>query len=57
LGHATVVIAVAEYLVERGADVNWIGWDHLTPLDVPNAPRRSTWSSGCAVGCQDGSQR
>ena len=26
--------AVAEYLVGRGADVNWIGWDHLTPLDV-----------------------
>jgi len=26
--------AVAEYLVERGADVNWIGWDHMTPLDV-----------------------
>jgi uncharacterized protein len=25
---------VAEYLVARGADVNWIGWDHLTPLDV-----------------------
>jgi uncharacterized protein len=25
---------VAQYLVERGADVNWIGWDDLTPLDV-----------------------
>lgn len=21
-------------LVERGADVNWVGWDDLTPLDV-----------------------
>ena len=25
---------VAEYLLERGADLNWIGWDDLTPLDV-----------------------
>ena len=25
---------VARYLVEHGADVNWVGWDHLTPLDV-----------------------
>jgi ankyrin repeat protein len=24
----------AEYLLERGADVNWIGHDHKTPLDV-----------------------
>ena len=29
---------VAEYLLDRGADVNWLGWDHLTPLD---AARRS----------------
>jgi ankyrin repeat protein len=25
---------VAEYLLDRGADLNWIGWDDLTPLDV-----------------------
>jgi hypothetical protein len=25
---------VAEYLLERGADLNWVGWDDLTPLDV-----------------------
>jgi uncharacterized protein len=25
---------VAQYLVEHGADMNWIGWDDLTPLDV-----------------------
>jgi uncharacterized protein len=25
---------VAKYLVAHGADINWIGWDHLTPLDV-----------------------
>ena len=25
---------VAEFLVERGADPNWIGWDDLTALDV-----------------------
>jgi len=24
--------AAAEYLLERGADINWIGWDDLTPL-------------------------
>ncbi|MGH9134655.1 MAG: ankyrin repeat domain-containing protein [Ilumatobacteraceae bacterium] len=29
---------VAEFLAGRGADVNWIGWDDLTPLD---AARRS----------------
>jgi hypothetical protein len=26
--------STAEYLIERGADLNWIGWDDLTPLDV-----------------------
>jgi len=26
--------AVAEYLLSRGADRNWIGYDHKTPLDV-----------------------
>jgi uncharacterized protein len=26
--------AAAEYLLDRGADVNWVGWDGLTPLDV-----------------------
>jgi uncharacterized protein len=25
---------VAEYLLDRGADINWVGWDDLTPLDV-----------------------
>jgi uncharacterized protein len=25
---------VARYLVEHGADVNWVGWDDLTPRDV-----------------------
>ena len=25
---------VAEYLLDRGADVNWIGYDRRTPLDV-----------------------
>lgn len=29
---------VAEYLLERGADINWIGYDQLTPL---GAARRS----------------
>jgi ankyrin repeat protein len=25
---------VAEYLLERGADLKWVGWDDLTPLDT-----------------------
>jgi hypothetical protein len=25
---------VAEYLLDRGADINWVGWDDLTALDV-----------------------
>ncbi len=25
---------VAEYLLDRGADINWVGWDDLTPLDT-----------------------
>lgn len=28
----------AEYLLDRGADLNWVGWDNLAPLD---AARRS----------------
>lgn len=24
----------ARYLLERGADVNWVGWGDQTPLDV-----------------------
>lgn len=26
--------ATAEYLLDRGADLNWIGWNDLTPLDA-----------------------
>ncbi len=26
--------AAAEYLLDRGADINWVGWDNLTPLDA-----------------------
>lgn len=25
---------MAEYLLKRGADLNWIGYDHRTPLQV-----------------------
>jgi ankyrin repeat protein len=25
---------VAEYLLDQGADINWVGWDDLTPLDT-----------------------
>lgn len=24
----------AEFLLARGANLNWVGWDHLTPLDA-----------------------
>ena len=24
----------AQYLLEQSADINWIGWDELTPLDA-----------------------
>ena len=27
-------LAMAEYLLDRGADINWLGWDDLTPLDA-----------------------
>jgi hypothetical protein len=27
-------LRVAQYLLDRGGDVNWIGWDDLTALDV-----------------------
>lgn len=25
---------MAEFLLGHGADLNWIGWDELTPLDA-----------------------
>jgi hypothetical protein len=27
----------AEYLLDRGADLNWVGWNELTPLDIAAA--------------------
>jgi uncharacterized protein len=36
----------AEYLLERGADINWIGWDDKTPLDVVDEstqPELAAW--------------
>jgi ankyrin repeat protein len=27
-------LRVARYLVERGGDINWVGWDDLAPIDV-----------------------
>ena len=27
-------LAMAEYLLARGADINWVGWDELTALDT-----------------------
>ena len=28
--------AAAEYLLDRGADLNWVGYDKLSPLDAAN---------------------
>ena len=36
----------AQYLLDRGADINWIGWDDKTPLDViddSSRPELATW--------------
>jgi hypothetical protein len=40
---------IAEQLLERGADLNWIGWDQLTPLDEAirgDANRLARWLRG-----------
>jgi hypothetical protein len=31
----------AEYLLDRGADLNWIGWDDFTPLDTASRAEAS----------------
>jgi ankyrin repeat protein len=36
----------AEYLLKRGADINWIGWDDQTPLDLVDEatqPELAAW--------------
>jgi ankyrin repeat protein len=36
----------AEFLLERGADIDWIGYDDLTPLDTArrsNADQLAAW--------------
>ena len=38
--------ATAEYLLDGGADINWIGWDDKTPLDLvdeASQPELATW--------------
>ncbi len=38
--------AAAEYLLQRGADIDWIGYDDLTPLDTArrsNAHQLAEW--------------
>jgi ankyrin repeat protein len=38
--------ATAEYLLDRNADINWIGWDEKTPLDLVDEtgqPELATW--------------
>ena len=39
-------LAAAQYLVDHGADINWIGWDDKTPLDLVDKsaqPELSEW--------------
>jgi hypothetical protein len=39
-------LGTAEHLLERGADINWIGWDDKTPLDLVDGtsqPELSAW--------------
>jgi ankyrin repeat protein len=39
-------LRTAEYLLERGADINWIGWDDKTPLDLvdrESQPELTRW--------------
>lgn len=39
-------LRTAEYLLDRGADINWIGWDDKTPLDVVDEttqPELAAW--------------
>ena len=48
---------VAEYLLGRGADVNWVGWDDLAPLDTArrsNADEVVEWLRG--VGARSASE-
>ncbi|MEA2446000.1 MAG: uncharacterized protein QOJ12_3292, partial [Thermoleophilales bacterium] len=40
----------AASLLEHGADINWIGWDNLTPLD---AAERTAAERGCASTLPD----
>jgi uncharacterized protein len=42
-------LAAAEYLLRRGANINWIGYDRLTPLDAAirsNADEVAEWLRG-----------
>ena len=45
--------ATAEYLLTRGADINWIGWDELTPLDIA---RRGSGEDFLSWLCEQGAK-
>ena len=39
-------LRTAEYFLDRGADIKWIGWDDKTPLDLVNEttqPELAAW--------------
>jgi uncharacterized protein len=40
-------LQAAEYLLERGADLNWIGYDESTPLDVARRSNQNVGSPTC----------
>jgi uncharacterized protein len=40
--------AGAAYLLDRGADLNWIGYDRLTPLEAAQRSNASELSHGYA---------
>ena len=43
--------ACAEYLLDRGADIDWVPpWEPLTPWTRRPAPAPTTWSPGSAAG-------
>ena len=45
--------ATAEYLLDHGADINWIGHDDLTPLDAAARSDAHHSSTGCVAAARD----
>lgn len=41
----------AEYLLERGADLNWIGYGESSPLDMARTSNDNVGSPTCSDEC------